>query len=62
MPTAVVQQVTVNVVLPSMHTGMQKEGALGLLKGTGKGLVGLVVRPTGGLVDLASGTLDYVTR
>ena len=42
--------------------GLQKEGAVGLLKGTGKGLVGLVVRPTGGLVDLASGTLDFVTR
>ena len=43
-------------------TGMQKDGALGLLKGTGKGLVGLLVRPTGGLVDLASGTLEFVTR
>lgn len=43
-------------------TGLQKEGAVGLLKGTGKGLVGLLVRPTGGLVDLASGTLDFVTR
>lgn len=35
---------------------------MGLLKGTGRGLVGLLVRPTGGLVDLASGTLDFVTR
>ena len=34
----------------------------GLLKGTGKGLVGLLVRPTGGIIDLASGTLDLVTR
>ena len=42
--------------------GLQKEGAVGLLKGTGRGLVGLLVRPTGGLVDLASGTLDFVTR
>lgn len=24
--------------------------------------MGLIVRPTGGLVDLASGTLDFVTR
>lgn len=51
-----------------MHTlfvvnlGLQKEGAVGLLKGTGKGLVGLIVRPTGGLVDLASGTLGFVSR
>ena len=33
-----------------------------MLKGTGKGLVGLLVRPTGGLVDLASGTLGFVSR
>jgi len=44
------------------YAGLQKEGAVGLLKGTGRGLVGLLVRPTGGLVDLASGTLDFVTR
>ena len=42
--------------------GLQKEGAVGLLKGTGRGLVGLLVRPTGGLVDLASGTLSFVSR
>ncbi|CAI8053010.1 Vacuolar protein sorting-associated protein 13A (Fragment) [Geodia barretti] len=42
--------------------GAQKEGAVGLFKGVGKGLVGLVVRPTGGLIDLTSGTLDFVTR
>ena len=35
---------------------------MGLLKGTGKGLVGLLVRPAGGIVDLASGTLEFVTR
>ena len=33
-----------------------------MLKGTGRGLVGLLVRPTGGLVDLASGTLSFVSR
>ncbi|XP_064395949.1 intermembrane lipid transfer protein VPS13A-like isoform X2 [Halichondria panicea] len=42
--------------------GLQKEGAIGLLQGTGRGLVGLITRPTGGLMDLASGTLDFVTR
>ena len=47
----------------SVHcAGLQKEGAVGLLKGTGRGLVGLIVRPTGGLVDLASGTLSFVSR
>eukprot|EP00731_Ephydatia_muelleri_P033896 Em0041g9a len=42
--------------------GLQKEGAIGLLKGTGKGLVGLLVRPAGGLFDLTSGTLHLVTK
>lgn len=54
--------VNVSVLTLRCCAGLQKEGAVGLLKGTGKGLVGLVVRPTGGLVDLASGTLDFVTR
>ena len=45
-----------------MSAGAQKEGAVGLFKGVGEGLVGLVVRPTGGLIDLTSGTLDFVTR
>ena len=44
------------------RTGLQKEGAIGLLKGTGKGLVGLLVRPAGGLFDLTSGTLHLVTK
>ena len=43
-------------------TGVKQEGAVGLLKGTGKGLVGLLVRPAGGLIDLTSGTLAFVTR
>ena len=46
------------VVLP----GAKQEGVLGLAKGMGKGVVGLVMRPTGGLIDLASGSLDTVRR
>ena len=42
--------------------GVMEEGAVGLLKGTGRGLVGLLVRPAGGLIDLTSGTLEFVTR
>ena len=42
--------------------GIKEEGAFGLLKGTGRGLVGLLVRPAGGLIDLTSGTLQFVTR
>ena len=51
-------------ILPNatVPAGAQKEGAAGLVKGVGKGLVGLIVRPTGGLIDLTSGTLDFVTR
>ena len=37
-------------------------GVGGFFKGVGKGVVGLVARPTGGLVDFASGTFDSVKR
>lgn len=40
--------------------GAKQEGAGGFFKGVGKGLVGLVARPVGGVVDCASGTLDAV--
>ena len=30
--------------------------------GVGKGVAGLVTRPTGGIVDFASGTFDTVKR
>jgi len=33
-----------------------------LLKGTGKGVIGLVVRPTAGIFDLASATLNTVQK
>ena len=42
--------------------GAKQEGVFGLAKGMGKGVVGLVMRPTGGLIDLASGSLDTVRR
>ena len=35
---------------------------MGLLKGTGKGVLGLVLRPTGGLIDLTSATFNAVQR
>ena len=38
------------------------EGVGGFFKGVGKGVVGLVARPTGGIVDFASGTFDSVKR
>ena len=46
----------------SYHLGVMEEGVVGLAKGMGKGVVGLVLRPTGGLIDLASGGLDTVRR
>ena len=45
-----------------MLLGVKEEGALGFFKGTGRGLVGLLVRPTGGLIDLTSGALEFVAR
>ena len=42
--------------------GAVQEGALGFFKGVGKGVAGLVTRPTGGIVDFASGTFDTVKR
>jgi len=32
------------------------------VKGTGKGVLGLVLRPTGGLIDLTSATLTAVQK
>ena len=43
-------------------SGAQKEGAAGFFKGVGKGLVGAVARPTGGIIDLASSTFQGIKR
>lgn len=42
--------------------GARAEGVQGFFKGLGKGAVGLVARPTAGIVDFASGTFDSVKR
>ncbi|XP_077200846.1 intermembrane lipid transfer protein VPS13A isoform X1 [Paroedura picta] len=42
--------------------GAQKEGAAGFFKGVGKGLVGAVARPTGGIIDMASSTFQVIKR
>uniref|UniRef100_A0A8D3DF94 Vacuolar protein sorting 13 homolog A n=1 Tax=Scophthalmus maximus TaxID=52904 RepID=A0A8D3DF94_SCOMX len=42
--------------------GAQKEGAAGFFKGLGKGLVGAVARPTGGIIDMASSTFQGIKR
>uniref|UniRef100_A0A674A5E2 Vacuolar protein sorting 13 homolog A n=1 Tax=Salmo trutta TaxID=8032 RepID=A0A674A5E2_SALTR len=42
--------------------GAQKEGVAGFFKGVGKGLVGAVARPTGGIIDMASSTFQGIKR
>nr|XP_003407426.1 LOW QUALITY PROTEIN: vacuolar protein sorting-associated protein 13A [Loxodonta africana] len=42
--------------------GAQKEGAAGFFKGVGKGLVGAMARPTGGIIDMASSTFQGIKR
>uniref|UniRef100_A0A8C1ZR47 Vacuolar protein sorting 13 homolog A n=1 Tax=Cyprinus carpio TaxID=7962 RepID=A0A8C1ZR47_CYPCA len=42
--------------------GAQREGAAGFFKGVGKGLVGALTRPTGGIIDMASSTFQGIKR
>uniref|UniRef100_A0A8D2NA54 Vacuolar protein sorting 13 homolog A n=1 Tax=Zonotrichia albicollis TaxID=44394 RepID=A0A8D2NA54_ZONAL len=42
--------------------GAQEEGAAGFFKGVGKGLVGAVARPTGGIIDMASSTFQGIKK
>ncbi|XP_053986716.1 intermembrane lipid transfer protein Vps13 isoform X2 [Hylaeus volcanicus] len=43
-------------------SGAKEEGVEGFFKGFGKGVVGLVTRPTAGVIDFASGSLGAVKR
>ncbi|GJQ73818.1 hypothetical protein Trydic_g18756, partial [Trypoxylus dichotomus] len=43
-------------------SGAKEEGVGGFIKGLGKGAVGLVTRPTAGVIDFASSSLDTVKR
>ncbi|XP_025156985.1 vacuolar protein sorting-associated protein 13 isoform X1 [Harpegnathos saltator] len=43
-------------------SGAKEEGVEGFFKGFGKGVVGLVTRPTAGVIDFASGSLGAVRR
>jgi hypothetical protein len=40
------------------YNGAQRDGVIGLLKGIGRGIVGLPVKPIGGLFDFAAKTLE----
>lgn len=43
-------------------SGAREDGVEGFMKGMGKGMVGLFMRPASGVVDFASGTVDVVRR
>ncbi|KMQ93840.1 vacuolar protein sorting-associated protein 13a, partial [Lasius niger] len=43
-------------------SGAKEEGVEGFFKGFGKGVVGLVTRPTAGVIDFASGSFGAVRR
>ena len=49
-------------IVGGVCVGAMKGGFLGFLKGTGKGVIGLVLRPTGGLIDFTSTTLSVVQK
>lgn len=42
--------------------GARTEGVKGFVKGVGKGAIGLVARPTTGIIDFAADTFDAVRR
>ena len=44
------------------HIGARRSGFQGFFKGIGKGLIGLLVKPTGGVIDLVTSSLDGVRR
>ncbi len=43
-------------------SGARSDGVEGFFKGLGQGAVGLLARPTTGIVDFASGSFDAVKR
>ncbi len=43
-------------------TGAINGGASGFVSGVGKGLIGVVVRPTGAIIDFASTSFDVIKR
>ena len=43
-------------------SGAKKKGVEGFFKGIGRGLIGLLIKPTGGVIDLVTSSLDGVRR
>lgn len=52
----------VSGVIMKPISGAKQEGVEGFFKGVGKGVMGLVTRPTAGVIDFASGSFDAVKR
>uniref|UniRef100_A0A7M5UBR4 Intermembrane lipid transfer protein VPS13-like C-terminal domain-containing protein n=2 Tax=Clytia hemisphaerica TaxID=252671 RepID=A0A7M5UBR4_9CNID len=44
------------------YQGAKKRGLEGFFKGIGRGLIGLFIKPTGGVIDLVTSSLDGVRR
>ena len=59
MPVAVEWSIIVNVLFVA---GIYEEGVEGFFKGLGKGLLGLITKPTGGAVDMLSTAFDGIRR
>ena len=53
-------ELSVFLHLSFIFTGAKAGGAAGFFKGLGKGVVGVVARPAGGLVDFASSTFEGI--
>ena len=47
-------------IITSPFQGAQKEGALGLFKGIGKGVLGIVAKPAAGIVDMTTKMIEGV--
>lgn len=43
-------------------SGAKESGPSGFIEGLGKGFIGLVARPIGGIVDFASTSSDLIKR
>ena len=52
----------ITAVVKKPIQGAKQDGASGFFKGLGKGFIGLVTRPTGGIVDFTSTSFDLIKR
>ena len=50
------------LIMTYHHAGVRKKGPIGLLTGTGRGIAGLITKPTGAIVDLTSAALIAIQK